>query len=153
MEDLTRAVFDPNVLVSARVSPRGTPARLLEAAEEGRFELIVSNRVLEEVRDVLGRPKMRRYLPHEAVPVYLQRLRSTAALVADSMAGSVRGATTDPDDDYLVALVAFNSISHLVSGDRHLLGLPYRLVRDGEGRVLARVLTPREFLEELERMV
>lgn len=37
-----RAVLDPNVLVSALLSPTGTPARIVLAWAEGRFELVVS---------------------------------------------------------------------------------------------------------------
>lgn len=125
----------------------------MEAAEEGRFELVVSNHLLGEVCDVLGRPKMRRYFPEGAMPIYLERLRSAATLAEDPTAGVARGTTPDPNDDYLVALTALSRASYLVSGDRHLLSLPNRLVRDGEGYTLARVLTPREFLEELERSV
>ena len=95
---------------------------------------------------------MRRYFPEGAVPTYLDRLRFAAVLVEDPAEVSA-GATPDPDDDYLVALAALVGASYLVSGDRHLLDLPNRLVRDGEGRATARVLTPREFLEELERSI
>lgn len=135
----------------------------MEAAEgeARRFELLVSERLLGEVKDVLWRPKMRRYLPERAVSTYLERLREAATVVEDPTAG-FSGATADPDDDYLVALAAApkglaedlpdsGAASYLVSGDRHLLRIPDRLVRDGKGGVLARVLTVREFLEELER--
>ena len=119
------------------------------AAEEGRFELVVSDRLLEEVRDVLGRPKMRRYLPEGAVMTYLDRLRFAAALVSDPEPDVFIGATPDPDDDYLVALATASGAGLIVSGDRHLLDLG--AIRDGEGRVIARVLTPRELVEELRR--
>ncbi len=114
--------------------------------------MVASNRLLEEVRDVLGRPKMRRYFPEGAVPVYLERLLAVAALAEDPTTSIARGVTPDPNDDYLVALASSGGASYLVSGDRHVLGLPDRLVRDGEGRILAHVLTPREFLE-LDRIV
>lgn len=106
------------------------------------------------MRDVLSRQKMRRYLPSSEVPVYLDRLRA-ATMVAEG-APSGAGSTSDRDDDYLVGLVGFLAMPQdvecrLVSGDRHLLGLPDRVVRDAEGGVLARILPPREFLEELGR--
>jgi predicted nucleic acid-binding protein len=59
----------------------------------------------------------------------------------------VRGVTGDPDDDYLVGVDFRGRADVIVSGDRHLLDLG--AIRDGLGNVLARVLTPREFLEEL----
>jgi predicted nucleic acid-binding protein len=37
-----RAVLDPNVLVSAAISPTGPPREIVTAWVEGRFELIAS---------------------------------------------------------------------------------------------------------------
>jgi len=37
-----RAVLDPNVIISALLSPFGTPARILRAWREGAFELVAS---------------------------------------------------------------------------------------------------------------
>lgn len=37
---MRRVVIDSNVLISARLSPRGSPGRLLAAWLDGRFELI-----------------------------------------------------------------------------------------------------------------
>ena len=55
----------------------------------------------------------------------------------------------DPDDAYLIGLSARRGVSYLVSVDRHLLDLPDRVTKDGEGNTLSRVLTPGEFLWEL----
>jgi predicted nucleic acid-binding protein len=49
--------------------------------------------------------------------------------------------TQDPDDDYLVALAAAAESDVLVSGDHHLTDLK----RVGD----MRIVTPREFLDEL----
>ena len=65
----------------------------------------------------------------------------------------VRGAVeADPDDEYLVGLAGTleGGDSYLLSVDRHLLDLPDRAVKDGEGRTLAHILTPGEFLREME---
>ena len=79
----------------------------MEAAEgtARRFELLISERLLGEVRDVLLRPKMRRYLPERAVSTYLERLREVATVAEDPTA-HFSVATNDLDDDYLVALAA-----------------------------------------------
>lgn len=118
----------------------------MRAAEAGRYELIVSDDLLEEVENVLLRPKFRRYLPEEDVPAYLERLRlmSRSALGSPgstiAMDESAAVTTEDPDDDYLVVLGIGEII---ISGDRHLLALR------STGTTAVRVLTPREFLDEL----
>jgi uncharacterized protein len=57
-----RAVFDPNVLVSATISARGAPRELLHRWAGGAFELVASAEVLFELQEVLTRPKFRRYV-------------------------------------------------------------------------------------------
>lgn len=49
---MRRVVIDSNVLISARLSPRGAPGRLLAAWLAGRFELIVSPALLAEMAGV-----------------------------------------------------------------------------------------------------
>jgi predicted nucleic acid-binding protein len=68
----------------------------LKAAEEGRYELVVSERLLEELRGVLMRRKFRRYLPGDVVPAYLDRLRALATLAQQ---GTVYPRSDDPKDD------------------------------------------------------
>jgi putative PIN family toxin of toxin-antitoxin system len=58
-----RAVLDVNVLISALLSRTGTPAGLLLAWQDGRFELIVSPGLLAEFTRALTYPKLRRLIP------------------------------------------------------------------------------------------
>jgi hypothetical protein len=51
-----KAVVDPGVLVSALIAPKGTPAQLLDLLIQGRFEVIVSQRLLGELIGVLLEP-------------------------------------------------------------------------------------------------
>ncbi len=55
-----RAVLDTNVLISAFLSPRGTPAQLVRVWRDGAFELVVSLALLAEIDRVLGYPKIAR---------------------------------------------------------------------------------------------
>ena len=58
-----RAVLDANVLISAILSPRGTPARLVLAWQAGAFDLVVSPLLLAEVRHAMAYPKLVRRVP------------------------------------------------------------------------------------------
>lgn len=66
-----RAVLDPNVLVSAVLSPRGAPADVLRAWHDGRFELVVSPHLLDGLERVLAYPKLRPSLPRSGETVLL----------------------------------------------------------------------------------
>ena len=112
--------------------------------------LIVSSLLMYELQAVLSRRKFRRYITLAEVREYVLWLGDRTAGAADHTPGFVAGAVPDdPDDEYLVGLAAHIRADYLVSGDPHLLGLPDRVVRDEEGKELTRVLTPRQFLDEL----
>ncbi|MEX0973541.1 MAG: putative toxin-antitoxin system toxin component, PIN family [Solirubrobacterales bacterium] len=118
---MRRAVLDPGVLVSALISPSGTPARLVAQAVAGEFELIVSPALLAELDGVLRREKFRPHFDLETAGEYVALLGRTATNAADpEQQPSLR--STDPDDDYLIAL-AHSQNAVLVSGDSDLLDL------------------------------
>jgi uncharacterized protein len=116
-----RAVLDSGVLVSALITPTGTPAKLFEEVRVGELELIVSPRLLAELEGVLRRKKFRRYIDLDAVQALFDLLRREAIIAPDPEEPSpLRSA--DPDDDYLIALARSQS-ARLISGDSHLLDL------------------------------
>jgi predicted nucleic acid-binding protein len=122
---------------------------VLAAAEQGSYELIASEDLLEETRDVLERPKMRRYVLESYIPEYIARVRAAARMVLGHFTDGVPSHTSDPDDDYLVELALAADVDVVVSGDPHLLDLGE--IRDREADVVvARVLTPSAFLKEVE---
>jgi putative PIN family toxin of toxin-antitoxin system len=75
-----RVVLDSNVLISARLEPRGPSAKLLRAWTEGKFELVVSPQLLDELADVLGRERLRRWLTEEEASVFVASLRRAATV-------------------------------------------------------------------------
>ena len=78
------------------------------------------------------------------------RLHDGAAGVSEELPKNVvRGVTRDPDDDYIAGVAYQGGADVIVSGDKDLLDLPNRSIKDAMGGVLARILSPREFLEEL----
>jgi putative PIN family toxin of toxin-antitoxin system len=115
-----RAVLDPNVLVSALVSPDGTPARALLAWKKGEYELVVSPLLLAELTRVLAYPKLRAHIDQHDAEEFLDWLSRQATVATDPAGGPLR--TADPDDDYLLAL-ALQEKALVVSGDKHLLVL------------------------------
>jgi putative PIN family toxin of toxin-antitoxin system len=135
---LTRAVFDPNVLVAALISPDGTPAECLRQHAEGRFELVVSERLVTELSSVLERDKVRSYVTTEAAHDWIDSLRREALVVEDPT--TIQRESADPGDDYLIALARASQAHVLVSGDPHLTSLSLSDVL---------TLTPRDFLERL----
>jgi len=116
-----RAVLDPNVIISGLLSPSGNAAWLLQAWEHGEFELVVSAGLIEELERALAYPKLRRRVPENEAHEVLQWLTQSSTIAPDPGAPpSIR--SSDPGDDYLIALAA-SAHAMLVSGDNDLLEL------------------------------
>lgn len=114
-------MLDPNVLISAVISPTGAPREIVTAWTQGRFDLVVSPALLGELRDVMTRPKFRRWVSAATTAEYIDGLTDAAVIIDDPPAQP--GLSPDPDDDYLLTLALAASADYLVSGDRHLTGL------------------------------
>jgi predicted nucleic acid-binding protein len=54
-----RAVVDTSILVRALIKPRGTVGPVLRRLRDGAYTLIYSEPLLEELADVLSRPRIR----------------------------------------------------------------------------------------------
>jgi len=133
-----RVVLDPNVLVSSLISSVGPSRQIVDAWMGDRFELVVSPLLLGELRDVLARPRFRRWVAIDVVSDFITGLADAALVIADAPAQT--GLTADPDDDYLVALARAGDADFLVSGDRHLTDLV---------DPVPPILTPRQFRDRL----
>jgi putative PIN family toxin of toxin-antitoxin system len=129
-----RAILDPNVIISALLTRGGAPAKVLRAWLEGRFDLIVSPLLLDELERALAYPKLAERIKVEEAVALIDWLRREAILVEDP-AEPATSHSEDPGDEYLLALAEAER-AVLVSGDRHLLALTEELP----------VLTVREFL-------
>jgi uncharacterized protein len=133
-----RAILDVNVLISALISPSGSPARLLLAWQEGRFEVIVSPALLAELRRALAYPKLERLIPPSDADAFVIWLSRSALLARDATVPAPIQAA-DPDDNYLLALAA-EQRAELVSGDGHLLALAGDYPIAGPADFLATIL-------------
>jgi hypothetical protein len=135
---LKRIVFDPGVLISALISPRGAPAEALDRWHDGEFDLVVSPALLDELRRVLLRRKFRRYATEEDVSAFVSALAQEAVVAEDPPSSSER-VTGDPKDEYLVVLARATGAEAIVSGDAHLTRLALE----------PSVVTPADFLQLL----
>lgn len=137
---MIRAVVDPGVLVSAFIGRQGSvPDRIVRAWRAGRIELVVSRVLLDELADVLARPKFASAAREGRAIDFVGALRVGASLVNDPP--GVEPITRDPKDDYLVRLARSATATALVSGDRDLLEA---VIGDVE------VLTPRAFIDRVD---
>lgn len=132
------AVLDTNVLVSG-LGWRGAPARVVDAAVRGRFVLVTSEPLLDELGRVLAYPKLRRAFPDPDAMVQL--VREITIVVEPAEAVSV--AEEDEDNRPLEAALEARA-DVVVTGDE-------RLLASGPTFQGVRLLRPRDFLTLLDR--
>lgn len=135
---MLRVVVDPNVVVSAAISPEGVTGRLIRMGLSGQFQMVVCPMLVSEAREVLSRPKLRRFVALATALELLADIEGVAESYPDP--GVIESVLRDADDDYLVALTDDSHADRLVSGDADLLALHDEDVR---------ILSPRKLLDEL----
>jgi hypothetical protein len=137
-----RAVLDVNVLVSAVITSRGSPGKILELWKREHFELVISPPILEELARVIHHPGIqKRYnLPEERVDRFLSLISNASIIVEPHRELSV--AEDDPSDNRYLECAAEGDANYIVSGDKHLLKL-----KEFEGIV---ILPPAGFLTLLK---
>jgi len=132
-----KVVLDPNVIISALLSPSGAPAQLVRFWVEGEFDLICSGRLLGELERAFAYPKLSKHIHQDEAAAFVDLLRRSAVLVDDpELLPSVL--SPDPQDNYLIALAETHR-AVLVSGDQDLLSLS----------TVIPVFSPRAFLSQL----
>lgn len=136
-----RAVIDTNILVRALIMPHGTVGPVLQRLRYAEYTLLYSQPLLEELTDVLNRPRIRdRYGLSEADITTVLRLillRGEAVMPTTPIT-----ACRDPKDNKFLEVAVAGQADVLVSGDEDLLVLhPFESIP---------IISPAEFLRRLD---
>jgi uncharacterized protein len=131
-----RWVFDTNALVSRLLVPGSVPARALQKGLESGY-LLVSDETLDELAQVLARPKFDKYVGPADRRRFFELLGRVAIRV--EILRPIH-ACRDPKDDKFLSVAVNGRADALVSGDGDLLALhPFMQIP---------ILTPAAFLAE-----
>ena len=143
LADYALVVVDTNVLLSAALSPRGTPAKLVNwlLAESC---LVFSQATFDEWESRIWKPMFDRYLPVERRNRLLREFNAAARWVdvPSSIAG--QAFSRDATDDAFVHVAMAAKVNRLISGDDDLLCL--HPLGD------LHILTPRAALDEISQI-
>ncbi len=143
-----RAVLDTNVVLRIILSrkPGGVASAIWQLLQEGRFEVVTSKTLLEELRDTLGVPELADIhgWSAEQVEDYVEALSEIALTVPGTTAVDVpRLAQRDASDLPFVA-AAVEAKAVIVTQDADLLDLA------GSGELPdLKILDPLDFLRRL----
>lgn len=111
-----RAVLDTNVVMSA-IFFGGLPFDVLSAWHNGEFELVVSDAVMAEYREIAARMKAK--FPSVEPKRWMRYIEDHATVVAT--VPLVEQVCEDADDDVFLACAVTANAKIVCSGDKHLL--------------------------------
>lgn len=135
---MLKVVVDTNVWVSA-VLGTGVPKKLKDRMAKQDFQPICSTQLVDELIDVLARPKFSGKVTDIDAAELVRLLRKVALFVEPE---PICEASRDPKDDVFLACAVTGGADYLVTGDDDLLAL----VEIGA----TKIVTPRQFLQVLE---
>lgn len=69
-----RVVIDPNVFISATITPDGATGAIFDLIDDGTLVPIVTEHLISEVVDVLGRPKLAKYVKPGARAAFKEQM-------------------------------------------------------------------------------
>jgi len=122
-----RVILDTNILLSALLSSAGAPAKLIDAWERNKFMLVACDQLVAELREVAGRPFLRRRLRGSVAESLAAGVRDFSLFIHDLPSGP---RAPDSKDSYLLALAQAAAAEFLVTGDKQLIALRhYRSTR------------------------
>jgi len=135
-----RVVLDANTLASGALSSAGAIAQLMdEWLAEGRFAVVSSDKILNEVERALGRRYFALRLAARDRSAFIDLIRREALMVVPRT--DVGRAAADPAGDHALATAVTGEASYVVTGDHALLALAeFRGVRIVTARELVTLL-------------
>lgn len=139
---MIRAVIDTNVLVSGSIKGGSPPAKILQAWRKGKFILVTSESILNEVSRVLNYRKIKTkyHLRKKDIEGLLFALYLGSDVTPDRL--KVNIITQDPEDNKFISCALEGQADYIVTGDEHLLR-----IKEYKG---INVVTAHEFLKAIK---
>ena len=112
----TRVIVDTNIWISSLIGRQ--LVHLRELLTYPNIELVMTERLLQEVLQVAQRPKFAKYFKADDVNLLREWMEQNMTNVP---LGDIPARCRDPKDDYLLELAVQAKAIYLVSGDSDLL--------------------------------
>jgi putative PIN family toxin of toxin-antitoxin system len=131
-EKSIKVIFDTNVWISFLIGKR--LSKIKKHISDGNITIITTYQLLEEIKTVTSREKLKKYFPRESVNDLIELLKAIAVQIEIRPRHII---SKDPKDNFLFDLIDFSQADYLVTGDKQLLSYnPFKT---------AKILSPSEF--------
>ena len=111
-----RVIFDTNVWISFLIGKK--LSSLKDYILDDSFTIIITEQLLEEIRLVTQREKLKKYFPEKNVREFLELLEIVAENVEIKPTHFI---SRDPKDNFLLDLIEYSKADYLITGDKDLL--------------------------------
>jgi putative PIN family toxin of toxin-antitoxin system len=112
--------LDTNIFVRATISSSGINAQLLDLWKRDRFVLVLSKDIVEEILEVLLRPRLINRYPYSQkdVETLANLINQKAVIITPEISFDY---CRDPDDNKFITCAIVGRAQYLVSGDDDLI--------------------------------
>lgn len=111
-------IVDSNIWISFMIGK--TILKLKERVAEGKIEVIITDRLLDEIKEVASRKRFEKYFQDAHVKNFFEYLQSIST---HTKIKSEVNICRDEKDNYLLALAQDSKADYIVTGDKDLLTL------------------------------
>ena len=111
-----KVIFDTNVWISFLIGKRMSIIK--DYISNGQITIVITNQLLDEIKDVTSREKMQKYFPKESVVDLIFLLENIAENIEIKPTYFIN---RDEKDNFLLDLIDFSKADFLVTGDKDLL--------------------------------
>ena len=142
---MIRAVLDANIIASGIVGFRkseSVPGAILRLWQKGKFSLLISKHIRDEVKNLLQKPYFKQHLTPQAISRIQTLLQFQAEQIV--ITEEVRNITTSAEDDLSLATAVSAKANYFVTGDGPLL----RKVGNSYQKV--KLVSPNNFIKILQ---
>ena len=129
-----KIVLDANIFISA-LFWGGNPKKVLERAINKTDELYISKEILEEIEDVIGRPKF--HAEKEKIEYIIKSIEDISEKITSKI--KIKKGSRDIKDNKYIECAMTADADYIISGDIHLLELKqYKKIK---------IVTAKEYLD------
>ncbi len=134
--DKIKVVVDTNVVISSAISVDGNPAKIFKMVLLETIKNYTTTGILEEIRDVLNRPKIARRLSLVERNFIINNFGRFSEKIEPNL--EFFEIKEDPDDNKFLECAVSAAVDYIISGDEHLLNV-------GEFRGI-KIVNPADFI-------
>jgi len=129
-----KIVLDANIFISA-LFRGGNPKKVLERAINKTDELYISKEILEEIEDVIKRPKF--HAENEKIEYIIKSIEDISEKITPK--NKIKNGSRDINNNKYIECAMAANANFIISGDIHLLELKqYKKIK---------IITAKEYLE------